>query len=101
MSGCTAVDKTFSTCTITITYNKETHEGTLVVTGQNKGDKSPTTLLTSQVVVGGDGDVTPTGTFTAPLGRRITRQRWRADGQKLLTARRGSERMPSGRINST
>lgn len=65
MSGCTAGDKTFSTCTITITYNKETHEGTLVVTGENKGDKSPTTLLTSQVVVGGDGHVTPTGTFTA------------------------------------
>ncbi len=65
MSGCTAGDKTFSTCTITITYNQETHQGTLVVTGENKGDKSPTTLLTSQVVVGGDGHVTPTGTFTA------------------------------------
>jgi RHS repeat-associated protein len=65
MSGCQAGDKTFSTCTITITYDPKTSQGTLVVTGQNQGDKSPTTLLTTSVVVGGDGHVTPTGTFTA------------------------------------
>jgi lipoprotein-anchoring transpeptidase ErfK/SrfK len=65
MSGCQAGDKTFSTCTITITYDPKTSQGTLVVTGQNKGDKDPTTLLTTSVVVGGDGHVTPTGTFTA------------------------------------
>ena len=65
MSGCQAGDKTFSTCTITITYDPKTSQGTLVVTGQNKGDASPTTLLTTSVVVGGDGHVTPTGTFTA------------------------------------
>jgi RHS repeat-associated protein len=65
MAGCTAGDKTFTTCTITITYDPKTSQGTLVVTGQNKGDKDPTVLLTSSVVVGGDGHVTPTGTFTA------------------------------------
>jgi lipoprotein-anchoring transpeptidase ErfK/SrfK len=31
----------------------------------NNGDKEATTLLTASVVVGGDGHVTPTGTFTA------------------------------------
>jgi lipoprotein-anchoring transpeptidase ErfK/SrfK len=62
---CTAGDKTFSTCRITITYDPKTSQGTLVVTGQNEGDKDPTTLLTTSVVVGGDGHVTPTGTFTA------------------------------------
>jgi RHS repeat-associated protein len=65
MSGCKAGDKTFTTCTITIVYNPQTSQGTLTVTGQNKGDKSPTVLLTTDVVVGGDGHVTPTGTFTA------------------------------------
>lgn len=65
MAGCQAGDKKFTTCTITVTYDPKTSKGTLVVTGQNKGDKSPTTLLTSSVVVGGDGHVTPTGTFTA------------------------------------
>ena len=44
---------------------QETSKGTLVVTGMNKGDKSPTELLKMDVVVGGDGHVTPTGTFTA------------------------------------
>jgi RHS repeat-associated protein len=67
LSGCKAGDKTFTTCTITITYDPKTSKGTLVVTGQNKGDKSPTVLLTSSVVVGGDGHVTPTGTFTATV----------------------------------
>jgi len=67
MQGCQAGDKKFSTCTITITYDKKTSKGTLTVTGQNKGDKTPTVLLTSKVVVGGDGHVTPTGTFTASV----------------------------------
>jgi len=63
--GCQSGDKTFATCTITVVYNPETSKGTLTVTGENKGDKNPTTLLTSSVVVGGNGHVTPTGTFTA------------------------------------
>jgi hypothetical protein len=33
----------------------------------NQGDRNPTVLLTSSVVVGGDGHVTPTGTFTATV----------------------------------
>ncbi|WP_083808423.1 phage head spike fiber domain-containing protein [Granulicella tundricola] len=65
MAGCQAGDKKFSTCTITVTYDPKTSKGTLTVTGQNKGDAAPTTLLTASVVVGGDGHVTPTGTFTA------------------------------------
>ncbi len=65
MLGCQSGDKTFATCTITVVYNSETSKGTLTVTGENKGDKNPTTLLTSSVVVGGNGKVTPTGTFTA------------------------------------
>jgi lipoprotein-anchoring transpeptidase ErfK/SrfK len=65
LSGCQSGDKKFTTCTITIVYDKKTSKGTLTVTGSNKGDKDPTTLLTSNVVVGGDGHVTPTGTFTA------------------------------------
>jgi lipoprotein-anchoring transpeptidase ErfK/SrfK len=69
MVGCKAGDKTFSTCTITVTYDPKTSHGTLIVTGMNKGDKSPTQLLKADVIVGGmvDGkmNVTPTGTFTA------------------------------------
>ena len=69
MAGCTAGGKTYSTCTITITYDPKTSKGTLTVTGMNKGDKSPTELLKGSVVVGGmvDGKlhVTPTGTFHA------------------------------------
>jgi RHS repeat-associated protein len=65
MQGCQAGDKKFTTCTITIVYDPKTSKGTITVTGQNKGDKDPTTLLTGSVVVGGDGHVTPTGTFTA------------------------------------
>jgi len=65
MAGCQAGDKKFSSCTITITYDPKTSHGTLTVTGINKGDKEATTLLTASVVVGGDGHVTPTGTFTA------------------------------------
>jgi RHS repeat-associated protein len=65
MKGCQAGDKKFETCTITIVYNPKTSQGTITVTGQNKGDKDPTVLLTGSVVVGGDGHVTPTGTFTA------------------------------------
>ncbi len=67
MAGCQSGDKKFSTCTITITYDPKTSHGTLVVTGQNKGDKAPTELLKTDVVVGGDGHVTPTGTFTATV----------------------------------
>lgn len=67
MAGCKAGDKTFTTCTITITYDPKTSKGTLTVTGQNKGDKEATTLLTASVVVGGDGHVTPTGTFHASV----------------------------------
>ncbi|MGO9093664.1 MAG: RHS repeat-associated core domain-containing protein, partial [Bryobacteraceae bacterium] len=67
MSGCKAGDKTFTTCTITIVYDKKTSKGTLTVTGQNKGDKQATVLLTSSVVVGGNGHVTPTGRFTATV----------------------------------
>jgi RHS repeat-associated protein len=69
MAGCTAGGKTYSTCTITITYDPKTSHGTLTVTGMNKGDKNPTELLKGSVVVGGmvDGKlhVTPTGTFHA------------------------------------
>jgi hypothetical protein len=50
MAGCTARDKTFSTCTITITHDPKTLKGTLVVTDQNEGDKGPTTLLATSVV---------------------------------------------------
>lgn len=67
MEGCKAGDKTFSTCTIKIVYDPKTSKGTLTVLGENKGDKNPTVLLTSSVVVGGDGHVTPTGTFTATV----------------------------------
>jgi RHS repeat-associated protein len=65
MLGCKVGNKEYDTCTITITYDPETSHGTLVVTGQNKGDKKATTLLTSDVVVGGEGHETPTGKFTA------------------------------------
>ena len=67
MQGCQAGDKKFDTCTITIVYDPNTSKGTLTVTGQNKGDTQGTVLLTSSVVVGGDGHVTPTGTFTASV----------------------------------
>lgn len=67
MEGCQAGDKKFQTCTIKIVYDPKTSKGTLTVLGQNKGDKNPTVLLTSSVVVGGDGHVTPTGTFTATV----------------------------------
>ncbi len=46
-------------------YDQKTSKGTLTVAGENKGDKSPTTLLTTSVVVGGKDHITPTGTFTA------------------------------------
>jgi len=67
MEGCQAGDKKFQTCTIKIVYDPKTSHGTLTVLGQNKGDKNPTTLLTSSVIVGGDGHVTPNGTFTATV----------------------------------
>ncbi len=50
MAGCTAGGKTYSTCTITITYDPKTSKGTLTVTGMNKGDKSPTELLKGSVM---------------------------------------------------
>jgi len=65
MKGCQAGDKKFETCTITIVYDPKTSNGTITVTGHDKGDKVPTVLVTGSVVVGGDGHVTPTGTFTA------------------------------------
>jgi RHS repeat-associated protein len=67
MLGCKVGDQKYSTCTITVVYDPKTSKGTLTVTGQNKGDKNPTTLLTTGVVVGGDGHLTPTGTFTASV----------------------------------
>lgn len=67
LKGCQAGDKKFETCTMSIVYDPNTSHGTLTVTGQNKGDKEGTVLLTSSVVVGGDGHVTPTGTFTASV----------------------------------
>jgi len=67
LRGCQAGDRKFDTCTITIVYNRKTSKGTLTVTGQNKGDTDGTVLLTTDVVVGGDGHVTPTGTFTASV----------------------------------
>ena len=67
MLGCQVGDQKYSTCTITVVYDPKTSKGTLTVTGQNKGDNNPTTLLTTGVVVGGDGHLTPTGTFTASV----------------------------------
>ena len=63
--GVYAGDKYFEKATITVVYDPKTSKGTLTVTGQNKGDKTPTELLKGRVVVGGDGHVTPTGKFTA------------------------------------
>jgi len=65
MLGCKVGDKKYAVCTITVVYNPKTSKGTLTVTGQNKGDKQATVLLTGNVVVGGDGHVTPTGNFHA------------------------------------
>ena len=65
MAGCIVNQKEYAQCTITITYDKTTSQGTLMVTGQNKIDPAPTTLLESAVVVGGDGHVTPTGKYHA------------------------------------
>ncbi len=65
MLGCQLGEQHYSTCKITVVYNPKTSDGTLTVTGQNKGDKKPTVLLTGSVVVGGDGHITPTGEFHA------------------------------------
>jgi RHS repeat-associated protein len=67
MQGCQAGDKKFETCTVTIAYDPKTSNGTLRVTGQNKGETQGTVLLTTSVVVGGDGHVTPVGKFTASV----------------------------------
>ena len=64
--GCTSSDGThYSSCTITVTYDKKTSQGTLTVTGKNKKDKESTTLFKGGVTVGGKGHETPTGNFTA------------------------------------
>lgn len=65
LKGCKSGGKSFQECTITITYDPASSRGKLVVTGKADGDKGPTVLLESSVVVGGDGHVTPVGTFTA------------------------------------
>jgi RHS repeat-associated protein len=65
MLGCQVGDQKYAVCKITVVYNPETSKGTLTVTGQNKGDKKATVLMTGSVVVGGDGHVTPTGNFHA------------------------------------
>jgi len=65
LKGCKSGGKSFQECTITITYDPASSHGKLVVTGKADGDKGPTVLLESSVVVGGDGHVTPVGTFTA------------------------------------
>jgi RHS repeat-associated protein len=65
MLGCKVGDQAYTTCTITVVYDPKTSKGTLTVTGQNKGDKKATLLLTANVVVGGDGHPTPTGNFHA------------------------------------
>ena len=65
MLGCQVGDQKYASCTITVVYDRKTSEGTLTVTGQNKGDKKATVLLTASVVVGGDGHITPTGDYHA------------------------------------
>jgi hypothetical protein len=72
MAGCTAGDKTFDTCTITITYDPKTSQGTLVVTGMNKGDTSPTELLKADVVVGGKDPASPYSMGCLRLSRRAS-----------------------------
>jgi RHS repeat-associated protein len=63
--GCKVGDKTIE-CRIVVVYDKKTSTGTLYVLGKlDKKDKNETVLLKTGVVVGGDGHVTPTGTFTA------------------------------------
>jgi lipoprotein-anchoring transpeptidase ErfK/SrfK len=61
MAGCDYSGKKYSTCTITAVFNDD-WKGTITVTGQNKGDASPTVLLTAEVV---GGPHTPMGTFHA------------------------------------
>ena len=91
MAGCTKDGKSYSTCTITITYDPKTSHGTLTVTGMNKGDKSPTVLLEpTKVVVGGmvDGKlhVTPTGTFHASYWQKDqTSTKYGRDGWEAKT----------------
>jgi RHS repeat-associated protein len=67
MLGCQVGNQKYTTCTITVVYDPKTSKGTLTVTGQNKGDENATVLLSTGVVVGGDGHLTPTGTFTASV----------------------------------
>ncbi len=65
MPGCQNGSKTYTSCTLNISFDPKTSKGTLTVAGQNKSDASPSTLLTTDVVVGGTGHLTPTGTFHA------------------------------------
>ncbi len=65
MLGCQSGNKKFGDCKVIVVYDKDKSKGTLYLVGQNKGDKHPTILLKTRVVVGGDGHLTPTGTFTA------------------------------------
>jgi RHS repeat-associated protein len=82
MLGCQVGDQKYATCTITVVYDPRTSKGTLTVTGQNKGDKHATVLLTASVIVGGDGHVTPTGDFHAGNWQKDATTRaygWQAD----------------------
>jgi lipoprotein-anchoring transpeptidase ErfK/SrfK len=65
MPGCRYDGKNYSSCTITVIFNQATSRGTLTVSAQNRGDTAPSTLLTADVVVGGNGHLTPTGKFHA------------------------------------
>jgi lipoprotein-anchoring transpeptidase ErfK/SrfK len=61
MAGCVYEGKQYSTCSITVVLD-QTWRGVLTVSGQNKGDTGPTTLLKTDVV---GGPNTPIGTFHA------------------------------------
>ena len=61
MAGCTSGGKTYSSCTITVVF-EPTWKGVLTVSGQRRGDKRPTVLLTADVV---GGPHTPMGSFHA------------------------------------
>jgi len=67
MSGCRYNGKSFTSCTITISFDPSTWRGTLSVRGQNRGSAAPTELLTANVV---GGPHTPAGTFHASYWER-------------------------------
>jgi hypothetical protein len=62
MPGCRYGGKAYSSCTITVEFDDNTWRGSLTVAGQNRGDTSPTELLTADVV---GGHNTPMGAFHA------------------------------------